>query len=956
MAISQAHVKSLHIDTVLNAATKGRMNEIMFNAETKKLYSYIVDNTLVHDGVQVLTANGTNGYWKAISGASANNRVLADETTVAPAVAGQASKTEIEAFVLAGTITDSLVIYTGTDLVTDPVIDLYNVDASGTVTQLNLATAFGGVKTWAASTNYLGNDLVKTPAGAIVQRNTAGTSTAAFDATEALDWTLIKNASPIVWAISTYYYTGDRALNPDRPTTILEAIADNYSVDINTVAEVVNWRFVSQSSILLWVTGKAYFYGEQVVSDLNNTFILTKTFTGVDTQVNLSDNSNWIVENNSGSTIFDYLSIVDAPTLGTGTAESVIVEGENSSKLRLTDTSTTNASKWDIKSSLIAAGDTIAIKYTFSEIVTTNKVIKLGLSDGTSSSYQLINLGSGALVGTQIDTGTILGTTTVREYDLGTPERRKVEVIQKFKATTSLVAAGNYEIYPSINADGSAIVNVASIENCTLIDIKLGHNTDFDVQPIPGASALLFDSSLAIDAKTLPIATGSGNVLYYANKNVQLNNATLQPQAGEYINNELNAIFYASNYADGIQIIATDSAPGRWSVSVDGASTSRNLDYALFSATAQANGAGGYVIWDVASNPGLNDGNFAISVDRTSITLKANKTYKIDLGWRVAGAGISGSNVFSIFDITNNIDLGKNGISSSLNTGTNDSNRPISTALVTPITDIQIVAKQNSNLWEFEGYLSITELPSTETVLAGMLTVDGNVEDLIGQPITTPLVSGTSTKVLDGIVTWNDLITGNVYDKVRVIVFYDNAGGITGYNFAEFYLKNLDLNPSTTFRVSAEGNYITRGASISIVDKTTGNLAVEHLGWNGGCGVAGVIGIKKQKTVINNKDMVVDKTNLADGDVLTYDLANDRLVKGSALSTKVQDNLVPTALNTIPNLSSLPIDVVSVYINGTLDYKNAIVVTNQTVDASGFNAAYGFDIQTTDVITFVYDK
>jgi hypothetical protein len=92
------------------------------------------------------------------------------------------------------------------------------------------------------------------------------------------------------------------------------------------------------------------------------------------------------------------------------------------------------------------------------------------------------------------------------------------------------------------------------------------------------ASAILFDSALATDAKNLPSATGSGAVLFYANKSVQANPATLAPFAGQRINDlAVNAVFTVSNYSDGTQFIATDVAPGKWVVAVAGDPVSEAL-------------------------------------------------------------------------------------------------------------------------------------------------------------------------------------------------------------------------------------------------------------------------------------------------------------------------------------------------------------------------------------------
>ena len=73
-----------------------------------------------------------------LTGSVANDRVFADETTVAPAIDDQPTVVEMTAFALAGNHTDTIIYFTGTDTATDPILRVYHVDNSGVVTEMKI--------------------------------------------------------------------------------------------------------------------------------------------------------------------------------------------------------------------------------------------------------------------------------------------------------------------------------------------------------------------------------------------------------------------------------------------------------------------------------------------------------------------------------------------------------------------------------------------------------------------------------------------------------------------------------------------------------------------------------------------------------------------------------------------------------------------------------------------------
>jgi hypothetical protein len=74
---------------------------------------------------------------------TAKDRSFADETTVAPATAGEPTLAEMTTFI--GVLRDTIVYYNGTDVDDSTVTHAYHVDAAGNVTQVQKPSAAGGV-------------------------------------------------------------------------------------------------------------------------------------------------------------------------------------------------------------------------------------------------------------------------------------------------------------------------------------------------------------------------------------------------------------------------------------------------------------------------------------------------------------------------------------------------------------------------------------------------------------------------------------------------------------------------------------------------------------------------------------------------------------------------------------------------------------------------------------------
>jgi len=81
MSISQTQIRDHNIATVAAAALVGRPEEVAYVAALNAHFYYVIDAAATADGTTVLTALGTNAFWKIIGSVAVQNNFIA---TVAP--------------------------------------------------------------------------------------------------------------------------------------------------------------------------------------------------------------------------------------------------------------------------------------------------------------------------------------------------------------------------------------------------------------------------------------------------------------------------------------------------------------------------------------------------------------------------------------------------------------------------------------------------------------------------------------------------------------------------------------------------------------------------------------------------------------------------------------------------------------------------------------------------------
>jgi hypothetical protein len=127
------------------------------------------NNVFTLSGGEAITLvfDATSSDWKIVSGSTPvinpTTRLFADNTSVAPVIAGSPTVAEIAAF--AGTVVDSIVYYNGTDISTNTPTYVFHIDASGNVTLLEKPAFYNNDQ---ASSGYFDFETMRIAFGRVI--------------------------------------------------------------------------------------------------------------------------------------------------------------------------------------------------------------------------------------------------------------------------------------------------------------------------------------------------------------------------------------------------------------------------------------------------------------------------------------------------------------------------------------------------------------------------------------------------------------------------------------------------------------------------------------------------------------------------------------------------------------------------------------------------------------------
>jgi len=253
--------------------------------------------------------------------------------------------------------------------------------------------------------------------------------------------------------------------------------------------------------------------------------------------------------------------------------------------------------------------------------------------------------------------------------------------------------------------EGDKITITEEAINFPNAKLNINADTGGDLQ------AIVIDSGAAVLTETLDASTGEGLVKLFVNDDVT-NLASLAVQTGETLNGVVDGTFFFSNYATGTQFRA-DEVNGGWVVDVVGASTQTGLVY--FHATQNGSGA-------MFTTAGVNLAGLENVTDPMGIATNATGVsdfvlphagrYRIEFSGHVNSATTGGDiQIDSGSGFINVLDLGF---------VTNDE-PTMSYEYEAQAGDI-VRVKADTTMTLTYGYFRIQQLPTTEAVLAGMVT------------------------------------------------------------------------------------------------------------------------------------------------------------------------------------------------------------------------------------------
>ena len=311
-------------------------------------------------------------------------------------------------------------------------------------------------------------------------------------------------------------------------------------------------------------------------------------------------------------------------------------------------------------------------------------------------------------------------------------------------------------------------------------------SVDIEYAPASDVTPTLINSSAGVVTETLPASTGAGAVRFYTNIDVT-NTATLAVQPGETLNGVTDGTFLFSNYVAGTQFRA-DEVTGGWVVSVVGASAQTGLYRGYFANSAYASAVssviGSYAVLDLSD---MNDA-YGRSVglegfDQTENTWVAPKdgTYRVHYA---AGLPQSSPNSgqISLAVEGSTVAISGDAFTGAIGGATHTSVEAILT--LTAGERLEFVfgdgVVTSGGGRPYRPHLVIEQLPTTEAVLAGMVT---------------PQALAYGRMVLDGSTgAANDLGTSASPTKA----VYETVNGLVG----------ASANATTgEFTITQNGNY-----------------------------------------------------------------------------------------------------------------------------------------------------
>ncbi len=659
------------------------------------------------------------------------------------------------------------------------------------------------------------------------------------------------------------------------------------------------------------------------------------------------------ITTDSASDVFAQLSQWDVDnTTGQGTQPVVAsnVDGFVAARIEGTDAAGPQSARYALLAQLPTAADQY-VRIKIRRDATATAAMALNVGDGTNGFYQVvISPVDGANDVQNFDIAGSVYITPPSIVDLNVGEHT-IEAVILYPQATS--AAFWYLIPDYTNLGDLTTIDPTVTGAVDVLELDM----DFDYVPASAAVATLLDSSAAPVVETLPAATGSGAILFYANEDVASNSATLAPASGEQLNSVVDGTFLFSNYAAGTQFRADDIGPGQWVVSVVGAGTQTALAYAYLweSETTEEDNIQSIVTaavpnatvlmpitqkLDLSTPAGLDVSGLTVGAD--AITATTGGRYSISGAIGVINNFIGGRSIVQL--VRNDTEI--LAVSFNEGDGTDDRNHPVPVEWSGSLAagdSVSFLIGTNSATNIFPSFytLAVQQLPNTESVLAGMVTPTAIPRarlELVDEEING--VFGVNRNALDLALNANTMnalpFTRAAYAEGGMVA---TLGGWADNNQASQVIDGTNNTMSVVvpedgwYRIAASS---PEGANVNADDRPFIGVAVNGVGvqgWDDGLmDTSGSTHVPQQfetKLQLAAGDMVQVGVYIEGGDGETYNLNSGTASMSNALSEG--ETLV--AYFDIEKLHESTIVMPDALVPETLDY------LSMSMDSSGGSAS-----------------
>lgn len=341
------------------------------------------------------------------------------------------------------------------------------------VVELSVSPTFRGA--WAPTTGYALGEQVVTPTGALVSSVAGHTSQAAFDATEAAEWSV--NTPSFVQASYVgggYYYAQQLALSP--VGNVIVTSSDHTGEAAFDATEAARWVVHGLNTVPVFAGGTSAYVSGELLRAGGQVYVVPASF--APQQATLAgESANVTPISLDRLKPLDFLAGTEGVAVqGAGVYARVLAADNTTAALELQDTSgsatTQHRFPWG---GTFALGDLVQVRWVLEQDTTqAQHVVSVGLRDNVNTATTLVQIGSAALpslVTADDDNAVVSWTTKSRVFSRGNHTFVEVDQLIEWKAASS--APVEFVCVPVFNLDGTTTADASALGSCVVRSVDL---------------------------------------------------------------------------------------------------------------------------------------------------------------------------------------------------------------------------------------------------------------------------------------------------------------------------------------------------------------------------------------------------------------------------------------------------------------------------------------------------